>query len=86
MDHRSHRVVIETAHHRITGNLALPSQGYRSRLSDFLNSGEVEFITLTDARIERLDSGAGTADHADYVSVSRTQVVIAMPVPDAPAS
>ena len=85
MEVRSHRVVIETGRHRITGSLALPPHGYRSRLSDFLNSGEVDFITLTDAHVELLDGGAAT-ERADYLSVSRAQVVIAMPAPEAPGT
>ena len=39
---------METARHRITGILTLPSDGYRSRLSDFLNASERDFISLTD--------------------------------------
>ena len=46
MQHRSERVLIETERYRIYGVLTLPRDGYRSRMSDFLNSGEREFISL----------------------------------------
>ncbi len=38
---RIERVVLETEHHRITGDLHLPREGYRSRLSDYLNRGDI---------------------------------------------
>ena len=52
---------METARHRITGILTLPSDGYRSRLSDFLNASERDFISLTDCVVELIGrDGAGT--------------------------
>ena len=41
METRVERVVLETAKHRIVGDLTLPREGYRSRLSDFLNRGDL---------------------------------------------
>ena len=46
MESRVERVVLETAHHRIVGDLTMPREGYRSRLSDFLNRGDLDFIPL----------------------------------------
>ena len=37
MDQRLEHVVIETERYRIQGDLHLPAEGYRSRLSDYIN-------------------------------------------------
>ena len=44
MDSRTERVVLETDRHRIVGDLTLPKEGHRSRLSDFLNRGDLDFL------------------------------------------
>ena len=51
-------MVLETDRYRISGTLTLPREGYRSRLSDYVNQRDREFITLSDARIEPLDGSA----------------------------
>ena len=62
MDNRIERIVLETDRHRIVGDLTLPRDGYRSRLSDYLNQGEIAFIPLTDAEIEVIEEpGRGRA-------------------------
>ena len=48
MDLRRARVIVETERHRILGSVALPREGYRSRLTDFLNAAERDFLALTD--------------------------------------
>ena len=78
MDHREQRVVVETDHYRITGNLRTPRDGYRSRLTDFLNAAERTFIALTDVRLEPLN-GVGRAERRDYIAVSLSKIVLAMP-------
>ena len=62
VDHKDERIVLETARYRISGLLRLPRDGYRSRLTDFLNAGERDFIALTDVDLVPLD-GAGAAEH-----------------------
>ncbi len=74
--HRTERVVVETGRHRITGRLTLARDGYRSRVSDLLNAGERDFISLTDVRVERLDDGVAE-EHA-FVLVSRRHIVLAV--------
>ena len=81
MQHRSERVLVETARYRIYGVLTLPRDGYRSRMSDFLNSGEREFISLTDVVMESLEDGETTRH--DYVAVARRHIVVAIPMADA---
>ena len=78
MQHRHERVYLETARHRITGRLTLPADGYRSRLSDFLNASERDFVSLTDVVLEVIGrDGPGTAH--DFMVVSRRHIVFAIP-------
>ena len=46
METRIERVVLETDRHRIVGDLTLPKEGYRSRLSDYLNGGDVRVMLV----------------------------------------
>jgi len=78
MDTRIERVVLETGRYRIVGDLRLPSDGYRSRLSDFLNRGETEFIPLTNVKITTLD-GEATVERP-FIAVAATGVEIAYPL------
>jgi len=69
--------VVETARYRVTGLLRLPKDGYRSRLTDYLNAAERNFLPLTDVEIEQLDRG--TIERRAFVALSLSQVVMAMP-------
>jgi len=77
--HRTERVVFETEWHRISGLLTLSRDGYRSRVSDLLNAGERDFVTLTDATVERFDDG-GSVQHA-FLVVARRYIVLAIDSP-----
>jgi hypothetical protein len=78
MEQREQRVVIETDRYRITGLLSMPRDGYRSRLTDYLNASERAFLALTDANLEPLD-GALEPRQREFVAVSLSHVVLAMP-------
>jgi hypothetical protein len=77
VQHRYERISIDTPRHRIVGVATLASDGYRSRLSDLLNAPEREFIALTDATVELLDSDA-EAVHHEFIAVHRSHVVFAV--------
>jgi hypothetical protein len=77
METRIERVVLETDRHRIVGELTLPREGHRSRLSDFLNSGDLDFIPLTNAEVHSLNSSSH--EQRDFIAVARTHVVLAYP-------
>jgi len=80
MEKRSIRVVLETDRHRIVGELTLPREGYRSRLSDFLNQSDLAFIAMTNATvIEHLESGATDATEHEFVTVGTRHVLLAYP-------
>lgn len=80
--HRSERVLIETTRYRITGDLILPRDGYRSRVSDFLNSSERDFIPLTDVTLEVLDTDGrpGEPVRRDFITIARNHIVLATTV------
>jgi hypothetical protein len=56
VDLRLEQIVLETDRWRIEGQLTLPREGYRSRLSDYVNQRDREFFTLSDATVTALDS------------------------------
>jgi hypothetical protein len=84
VQHRSERVLVETDRYRIFGSLSLPREGYRSRMSDFLNSSDRDFISLTDVVMEAVGGDGSTSRH-EYIAVARRHIVFAMPV-DAPVA
>ena len=57
MDLRRQKVMVETDRYRIAGDMTLPSEGYRSRLSDHVNRREQEFFTLQDATLTPHEGG-----------------------------
>jgi hypothetical protein len=82
VQHRRERIYVETERHRISGVLTLPTDGYRSRLSDFLNASERDFISLTECVVEIIGrDGAGT-EHG-FIAVSRRHIVFAIPLGEA---
>ncbi len=80
IDHRTERVRIETARHRIEGLLTLALDGYRSRVSDVLNASERDFITLTEVTVAPLEGGPVEL-HA-YMSLARRHIVFAVAAED----
>ena len=55
MDLRLEQIVLETDRWRIEGQLTLPREGYRSRLSDYVNQRDREFFSIQDAILTALD-------------------------------
>jgi hypothetical protein len=81
METRVERVVLETPKHRIVGDLTLPREGYRSRLSDFLNRGDLEFIPLVNAEISSMNGGA--TEQRSFLAVALSHVQLAYPYEEA---
>ena len=78
MEQRDERIIVETDRHRITGRLRLPADGYRSRLTDYLNASERLFLALTDVEVTNLD-GPPRVEKRDFIALSLRHVVLAMP-------
>jgi hypothetical protein len=79
VDTRQERVVVETDRYRIEGNLTLPREGYRSRLSDHINRREQEFFTIQDASLTALD-GSGRDWAAPILMLARRHIRLIVPV------
>jgi hypothetical protein len=84
MEHREERITVETARYRITGNVRLPRDGYRSRMTDYLNAFERGFLALTDVVMESLD-GSAAPSRRPFAAVSIRPIVTAAPADGADA-
>jgi hypothetical protein len=82
VDQRQQKVVLETDRHRISGSVTLPTDGYRSRFSDYLNHADREFIALTDAVVAPLGSDEDPV-RVEFVVVGRAHIVLAVPQDEA---
>jgi hypothetical protein len=82
MDSRTERVVLETDRHRIVGDLNLPRDGYLSRLSDYLNRGDLAFIPLVNATIAPLGAD-GPSQQRSFIAIARVHVHLAYPAGEA---
>jgi hypothetical protein len=76
VDLRDARIRIETSQHSITGTLQLPREGFRSRVSDYLNAVNGSFVALTDVEIGRREGG-GVQERLPFLAVSVHHIVIA---------
>jgi hypothetical protein len=74
-DTRRERVVLETGRQRIAGDVMLPAEGFRTRLSDLLNSEGLKFIALVDAEIT--EHSSGQTIRREFVAVAREHVQLA---------
>jgi hypothetical protein len=81
VDQRLKQIIAETGRYRVTGMLRLPPDGYRSRLSDYLNAPERSFLPLTDVELTPLD-GSGPAEQHAFLALSLSHIVFAVPVDD----
>jgi hypothetical protein len=75
MDLREEQVVLETDRYRIVGTLTLPREGYRSRLSDYVNQRDREFFAVSDATISALDDTESSRT-AGFIMVARRHVTL----------
>jgi hypothetical protein len=80
METRTERVVVETDRHRIVGDITLPREGYRSRLSEYLNHGDVDFIPMVD--VELTPHQGGSPERRSFLAVARSHVQLAFPDQD----
>ena len=81
MHYRHLRVRLETERHVIEGTLQLPREGYRSRMTDFLNSHDSDFLPVTDAQLAVRDDAGGAQRH-DYLAVSVRHIVLGVELED----
>jgi hypothetical protein len=77
VDHRLETVIVETDRYRIEGKLTLPREGYRSRLSDYVNQRDRDFFAFQDATMTPLSGGESRA--VGFLMVARRHVVLVTP-------
>ena len=65
--------MLETDRYRIAGTLTMPREGYRSRLSDYVNQRDREFFTVSDATVSELDAPENSR-HTPFLMVGRSHV------------
>ena len=80
MESRVERVVLETDRHRIVGDLTLPKEGYRSRLSDFLNRGDLDFIPLVNVEMTTVSGNGAAPEQRSFLAVARSHIQLAHPI------
>ena len=76
MHFRRLRVRLETERHVIEGTLQLPSEGYRSRMTDFLNSHDSDFLPITDAELTHARRATARPSGTTYLAVSVRHIVV----------
>lgn len=84
MEQRATRIMAETDRYRITGVIRLPPDGYRSRLSDYLNTPEHSFLALTDVELTPLTGNEPAQTHK-FLALSLHHIVFAVPLDDSAA-
>lgn len=75
MDTRVERVVVETERFRLVGDVSLPTEGFRTRLSDVLNRQDTGFIPLINVELSKHDGSDPKS--VPFVAVARNQIQIA---------
>ncbi len=75
MDTRVQRVVLETTRFRIVGNVTLPTEGFRTRLSDVLNRQDTGYISLVDVEVTPV--GDQEVQKLPFAAVARNRIEIA---------
>jgi hypothetical protein len=73
VDLRHEAIVLETDRYRIEGKLTLPREGYRSRLSDYVNQRDREFFAINEATLTALDA-PDEVRNASFVMVARRHI------------
>jgi hypothetical protein len=75
MDTRTQRVVFETERFRILGEMLLPTEGFRTRLSDVLNRQDTIFISIINVELTPIEGG--DTKRLPFLAVARNQIEIA---------
>ena len=75
---RLERVVVETDRYRVEGDVKLPQEGYRSRISDYINRTEQEFLTLINVELRSID-GSGRDWDTPVLMLARRHIHLIVP-------
>ena len=69
---------METDRYRVEGTPHSPREGYRSRLSDYVNRRDHDFFTIVDAELRAID-GSGRDWQAPVLMLARSQIRLIVP-------
>ena len=75
---RLERIVVETDRYRVEGDVKLPQEGYRSRISDYINRPEQEFLTLINVELRSID-GSGRDWDTPVLMLARRHIRLVVP-------
>ena len=75
--------MLETDRYRVEGEMTLPSEGFRSRVSDHVNRRDLEFFTVVNAELTALD-GSGRNWRAPVLMLARRHVRLLVPAGESP--
>jgi hypothetical protein len=75
---RLERIVVETDRYRVEGDVKLPQEGYRSRISDYINRPEQEFLTLANVELRSID-GSGRDWDTPVLMLARRHIRLIVP-------
>jgi hypothetical protein len=75
---RLERIVVETDRYRVEGDVKLPQEGYRSRISDYINRPEQEFLTLINVELRSID-GSGRDWDSPVIMLARRHIRLIVP-------
>jgi len=75
---RLERVVVETDRYRVEGDVRLPQESYRSRISDYINRPEQEFLTLINVELRSID-GSGRDWDTPVLMLARRHIRLIVP-------
>ena len=78
LDLRLENIILETDRWRIEGQLTLPAEGYRSRLSDYVNQRDREFFSIQDATLTSLDR-PDEVQQMQFLMVARRHIRLIAP-------
>ena len=76
---RYERIVVETDRYRVEGDMKLPQEGYRSRLSDYLNLQNNDFLTIVNAELTAID-GSGRDWNTPVLMLASRYIRLIVPV------
>ena len=75
---RLERIVVETDRYRVEGDVKLPQEGYRSRIFDYINRPEQEFLTLINVELRSID-GSGRDWDTPVLMLARRHIRLVVP-------
>jgi hypothetical protein len=76
VEQRPQEILAETDRYRVRGSLSMARDGYRSRLSDYLNAPERSFLALTDVELTPLEGG--NPERYEFLALSVNHIVFAV--------